>query len=72
MMMVNSRMILMMIHPPNNDSSEAPNGDPSEAPNGDHPSVVVSSARYVNLANTTVHLSLDMISLSFIFCIALW
>ena len=48
-------------YPPNNDSSEAPNGDPSEAlngdhgdpseaPNGDQPSVVVSSARYVNLA----------------------
>uniref|UniRef100_A0A453CZW2 Uncharacterized protein n=1 Tax=Aegilops tauschii subsp. strangulata TaxID=200361 RepID=A0A453CZW2_AEGTS len=58
-------------YPPNDDSSEAPNGDPSEAPNGDpseapnsdQPSVIVSSARYVNLANTTVHLSLDMISL---------
>ena len=32
------------------DPSEAPNDDPSEAPNGDQPSVVVSSARYVNLA----------------------
>ena len=32
------------------DPSEAPNDDPCEAPNGDQPSVVVSSARYVNLA----------------------
>jgi hypothetical protein len=56
---------------PNGDPSEAPNDDPSEAPNGDQPSVVVSSARYVNLANTTVHLSLDMISLPFMFCTAL-
>ena len=58
-------------YPPNDDSSEAPNDDPSEAPNGDQPSIVVSSARYANLANTTVHLSLDMISLPFMFCTAL-
>ena len=57
---------------PNDDLSEPPNDDPSEAPNGDQPSVVVSSARYVNLANTIVHLSLDMISLPFMLCIALW
>ncbi|KAM3192355.1 hypothetical protein ACQJBY_069534 [Aegilops geniculata] len=32
------------------DPSEAPNDDPSEARNGDKPSIVVSPARYVNLA----------------------
>ena len=51
---------------------EVPIDDPSEAPNGDQPSVVASSARYVNLANTIVHLSLDMISLPFMLCIDLW
>jgi hypothetical protein len=54
-------MIQMRIHV---DQNEAPN-------DGDQPSMVVSSARYVTLANTSVQLSLDMISLPFMFCTAL-
>ena len=38
---------------------EAPNNAPND---GDQPSVVVSYAWYVNLANTILHFSLDMIS----------
>jgi hypothetical protein len=50
---------------------EAPNDGGQNVEQNDAPSVVVCSAWYVNLANTILHLSLDMISQPFmLFCCA--
>ena len=63
---------------PNEDPIDEQNEDPIddqnvEGPNvGVQPSVVVSYTWYVNLANTSVHLSLDIISPPFMICTALW
>jgi hypothetical protein len=46
---------------------EAPNDGDQNVEKNDAPSVVLSSAWYVNLANTILHLSLDMISQPFMF-----